>query len=394
MRSHGIVCWCVLSIALAMASAVHAAEIAPPGALNATSRPNANVSVEWTVSPDDNPEQQPKLVMGYRLKRQTGQGQFARIAEPEAGSRSFTDTTTVSGQTYVYRLTAVGPEGAESAPIESKPVLAALQLFNAKKTWFALILVALCATVVGFILAASMGRRLWIRPIAALQAVDEAVGRSTEMGRPCLFIAGIQDINDIQTVAGLTILSRVAKTAAEYQAEVEVPTSRSLVMTAARESMSAAYAAAGRPEDYNESAVYYLTDEQFAYVAGVTGSMLRQKPAACFYMGAFYAESLFLAETGNMIGAIQIAGTAEPAQIPFFVAACDYVLIGEEFFAASAYLSGEPHQLGSLKGQDVGKFAAAALIIIGCALATWQSVSPFSPMPAKAVQFLKETLLK
>jgi hypothetical protein len=87
-------------------------------------------------------------------------------------------------------------------------------------------------------------------------------------------------------------------------------------------------------------------------------------------MGSFFAESLILAETGNAVGAIQIAGTAQPAQLPFFVAACDYTLIGEEFFAASAYLSGEADQIGSLKGQDVGKLLVAAGILVGVAGAT------------------------
>ena len=49
----------------------------------------------------------------------------------------------------------------------------------------------------------------------------------------------------------------------------------------------------------------------------------------------------------------------------------DYTLIGEEFFAASAYLSGEKHQLGSLKGQDVGKVIGALLLIAGCLLTTF-----------------------
>jgi len=103
--------------------------------------------------------------------------------------------------------------------------------------------------------------------------------------------------------------------------------------------------------------------------------MVREKPAACFYMGAFYAESLILAETGNSIGAIQVAGTAMPAQLPFFVAACDYTLIGEEFFAASAYLSGSPEELGSLKGQDVGKVLVAVVLVVGCAIATLASLT-------------------
>ena len=116
--------------------------------------------------------------------------------------------------------------------------------------------------------------------------------------------------------------------------------------------------------------VHYLTDEQFGYVAGVNGMLLRDEPATCLYLGAFFAESLLLAETGNRIGAIQIAGTAMPSQLPFFVAACDYTLIGEELFAASAYLSKDPKQLGSLKGQDVGKLIVMATILIGSLVAT------------------------
>jgi len=92
-------------------------------------------------------------------------------------------------------------------------------------------------------------------------------------------------------------------------------------------------------------------------------------------MGAFYAESLILAETGNSIGAIQIAGTAMPAQLPFFVAACDYTLIGEELFAASAYLSKEPKLLGSLKGQDLGKAIILLAILVGIVMTSIGAIS-------------------
>ena len=102
--------------------------------------------------------------------------------------------------------------------------------------------------------------------------------------------------------------------------------------------------------------------------------MVRERPAAHIMMGYFYAESLLLTETGSTTGAIQIAGTAMPSQLPFFVAACDYTLIGEEFFAASAYLSGEPHQLASRKGQDVGKVIGGVLIVVGCLVASAASL--------------------
>jgi len=99
-----------------------------------------------------------------------------------------------------------------------------------------------------------------------------------------------------------------------------------------------------------------------------------------------------LAETGNSIGAIQIAGTAEPAQLPFFVAACDYTLIGEEFFAASAYLSGDPDQLGSLQGQDLGKFVVGTLLVWGSLCATLAVLIGW-PFP-EIVDYLRNTVLK
>ncbi|MBN2448428.1 MAG: hypothetical protein JXO22_17000 [Phycisphaerae bacterium] len=269
---------------------------------------------------------------------------------------------------YQYRLIPMANKEPFGEPLLSNETETRPQWFSGM--WFFIFLVVICSAVVYYIQQVKSGKDIYIRKIAGLEAVDEAVGRATEMGRPILFIPGIQDITDIQTVAGLIILGRVAQTAAEHDAVLEVPTSRSLVMTTARETVKTSYANAGRPDAYDEKRIYYTTDEQFAYVAAVTGVMVREKPATCFYMGAFYAESLILAETANTTGSIQIAGTAQPAQLPFFVAACDYTLIGEEFFAASAYLSGEPHQLGSLKGQDVGKIIVALFIVVGVILAT------------------------
>src|SRR5207253_4040581 len=100
------------------------------------------------------------------------------------------------------------------------------------------------------------------------------------------------------------------------------------------------------------------------------GIMLRKKPAANFFMGAYFAEALLLTETGASTGAIQIAGTDSDHQLPFFVTTCDYTLIGEELYAASAYLSREPVQVGTLRGQDIGKIIIMTSIVIGTLLAT------------------------
>tara|TARA_S200000501_G_C20863352_1_gene760830 strand:+ start:984 stop:1844 length:861 start_codon:yes stop_codon:yes gene_type:complete len=218
-------------------------------------------------------------------------------------------------------------------------------------------------TIKYFIQKAESGEEIYLRPLSALKAIEEAVGRATEMGKSVLFVPGISDMDQVETVSGMVVLGHVAGMTANYETGLNVPVSKAIVMEAAREACSESYLKAGRPDLFYDDMVHYVSEDQFAYAAGVNGIMLREKPAACFYQGKFYAESLIFAETGNSIGAIQIAGTGSQSQIPFFVTACDYTLIGEEFFTASAYLSGKPQMLGSIKGQDIVKLMVMVSII-------------------------------
>lgn len=374
------------------------AALAAPTGLKAVDHPNdvgTSVDLTWTLSVDDNARAQPRVVNGYEIYRSLVDGdEREMVGEVPYGVEKFTDQQCTAGVPYLFEIISVGTGEQRSEPARlAKPITPIRQWIDRSRAWFGVIVVLVCGAVILFTRLARFGKATYVREIAGLQAIDEAVGRATEMGRPCLFVPGLQDMNEIPTVAGINILARVARTVAEYDATLTVPTARSLVMTSARETVQASCLAAGRPEVYDENLVYYVSDEQFAYVAHLTGYMVRERPAACFYAGTFYAESLILAETGNSVGALQIAGTAEASQLPFFVAACDYTLIGEELFAASAYLSREPQQLGSLKGQDAGKLLAGALLIVGCALATWAALAGNGSPAESMLVFLKDTIL-
>ncbi len=387
------------------AAAATAAPPAPPASIRATDRPldgGHQIDLVWALSPDDTEEADHAAVVRYKIQRSGERiGRYTDVTTIQSDKAAFKKgeiklkiDKCLRGEEHWFRVVAIGPGDTESTAVRtSTAAVPTREWMDGTRIWLSIITAIVCGSVVLFIQLARSGRPLKLRKIAGLEAVDEAVGRATEMGRSVLFIPGIQDMNDIQTVAGLTVLSRVAKVAAEHDASLVVPTARSLVMTTARETVQAAFLAAGRPDAYSENSIYYVTDEQFGYVAAVAGYMVREKPAACFYMGSFFAESLILAETGNSVGAIQVAGTAQPAQLPFFVAACDYTLIGEEFFAASAYLSGEPEQLGSLKGQDVGKLVVGFLILLGCTLATLANVWPDADGIASALTYVTEHVL-
>ncbi len=227
------------------------------------------------------------------------------------------------------------------------------------------------ALVLGFMARARSGAKPFVRRIPGIDAIEEAIGRATEMGRPVLFVPGIQDIDEMQTVAGLVILESVARITAKYDTPIRVPVAYPIPFTIAQEMVRSGALAAGRPDRVDDDAVTFVSPEQFAYVAAITGIILRDRPAAHLYMGSFFGESLLLAETGFSTGAIQVAATANVHQLPFFVVACDYTLMGEELFAASAYLSGDPKLVGSLKGADLLKVAVVVFVLLGCTLETF-----------------------
>ena len=335
------------------------------------------ILINWNVSTDDEGLRRVSTYIIYRAE--TADGPFTEIGDAVQGNTRYVDNAASPGVDFYYKVAAVrkfiGPDGsAQKAASESAvvgPIQSSAQWFDFQRINVFIGVILLCVLIVYFISQAKAGKALFIRKIAGLEAVDEAVGRATEMGKKIFYVPGTQDMDNVQTIAGVTILGRVAELAAQYETWLEVPVSRSLVLVTAKEIVKEAYSKAGRPDAFNEDQVHYLTDDQFGYAAGIDGMVVREKPATIFLMGAFYAEALILAETGNSIGAIQIAGTGMPSQLPFFVAACDYTLIGEELFAASAYLSREPKLLGSLKGQDMGKALILLALIVGVLLETF-----------------------
>jgi hypothetical protein len=234
---------------------------------------------------------------------------------------------------------------------------------------FPLVALLVCwGSVYYFIDRGRKGSAPELRRIAGLDALDEAIGRSTEMGKPIFFSPGrgnLASSSAADTVAGIDILGHVALGTARYNCGLIVAVSEANVFPIAEEVVRTSYQTANAIQHYRSDMVQFLSPEQFAYAAASLGIMTREKVGAAVMMGFFQAESLMLAEGAAQVGAIAIAGCSRLFQIPFFVAACDYTLIGEELLAGGAYLSKDPIQTGGLVGQDFAKMFAVVLLILG-----------------------------
>ncbi len=244
----------------------------------------------------------------------------------------------------------------------------------------------LSAVILAFVIVAQLqGKGPSIRRIAGLNAIDEAIGRATEMGRTVLMVPGIDGLT-IPTLQAMSIFGYITRKIASFGNQCVMTTADSSVTGVAREVIREAYVDAGRPELFNSEDVRFLSDSQFSFASGVAGLISREKPAASFLFGAFYAESLIITEVGQRSGAIQVAGTSQTTQLPFFIVTCDYVILGDEFYAASAYISRSPTLLGSIVGQDYCKLLFLVAIIAGALAATaLQYLGPHPPEILKIV---------
>ncbi|PKN70901.1 MAG: hypothetical protein CVU50_10645 [Candidatus Cloacimonetes bacterium HGW-Cloacimonetes-3] len=226
-------------------------------------------------------------------------------------------------------------------------------------------------------------KEVYIRPIAGLHEIDNAIGRATEMGRPIMFVPGWGSLGDVCTIASMMILSQIAKKAAEFDIRIISPHCDYLVLPMAQEIVQSAFSEVGRSDAFDQNDIFYVSGDQFPFCAGVNGITVRERVATVFYMGYFNAEALLLTETGNQAGAIQIAATDAITQIPFFITTCDYTLIGEEFYAASAYLSRNPELVSMLKAQDYFKLIMVIVMVIGTVLSTLHITTYINAFPVE-----------
>jgi hypothetical protein len=220
--------------------------------------------------------------------------------------------------------------------------------------------------IIFFLWRARRGKIPYVRRIGGVSALEEAVGRATEMGKPVVFAMGGTDIMNIMTHAALAVMGHVARLTARlrtrFVALVRVPNVYPVVEEVVRE----AYKIEGVLDEFNaEEQVRFVTSDSVVYAMSVARFIEENQAGCALFIGQFDFTSLLMTEPGANMGVIQIAGDPFLPQIPFFVCTCDYTIIGEEYFAAGAYVSPDPTMRGTLVSQDLIKVVFALLMIIG-----------------------------
>ena len=207
----------------------------------------------------------------------------------------------------------------------------------------------------------------YIRRVAAIDAVDDAIGRATELGKPIIFSPGIGTLGT-WAIAAISVLSYVARACARNDIRLLVPLGGNTNYTTqelAREVVQNQYTLEGKPERYNPEDMPFLSARQFAWATSYVGMIIRHRPAANIQTGTQWGTAVYMAEVAMNVGALQISSTTYISNIACLAVTSDYIMIGEEALAAGAYLSKDKVQIASIKTQDVMKFVEIAVLIVG-----------------------------
>ena len=236
-------------------------------------------------------------------------------------------------------------------------------------------LFTICAIIYYFIQRSRNGNAPNIRPLPAINALKEAVGRAEEQGKMVHFTTGLSGLEtDLapQTIAGLSIMQRVARICGELSVPIRYTASRSYMIPIAEDIIRSGYSHSAVEPPFSDTVVY-VGENQSAFQASVVSYLMTGKAAVNMMFGGVMAEAINTLGAGAVAGCMQFAGTARMFYFPFIALLCDYSLIGEELFAAASTVTGNDVEKGTIKGQDISKFLIIALLSLGILLTTMGS---------------------
>jgi hypothetical protein len=232
-----------------------------------------------------------------------------------------------------------------------------------------LIIAASSGLLVWLTRRAAMGSPVGLRPLAGYDAVREQVGRAVESGRgvhASLGWASLSGRNSPASLAGLNILDALAGDACASDVPPLVTVGDGTLLVGAQDSLRGAYAAALRSGRYSGRTVHFVAGEGFAYAfaAGVTDLLSQEQLASSILAGHFGAEVAVIGEAAARAGLQQVVASDDPQALAAALPMAGQLIVGEELFAAGAYLQGAPAQLASVQVQDALRLFAAAAIVL------------------------------
>jgi hypothetical protein len=234
-------------------------------------------------------------------------------------------------------------------------------------------LVLFVALLYYFSLRARSGKVPTLRRIRAFETLKGLPGRAIENGGSLHLALGSGSVVNETTadsLAGLNVLNYLGEQAAATGESPTVTMADPMLMVLAQNTLRAAHNQDTERAEEAYRRVQWVAPQPAAYAAGVMGQLTLDKVEANVMVGSFGDEYLLIGEQAVQQGIPQVGGASQPTTLPFVYVTTPDGLMGEEIYAAGAYLQNHPTHLASLVTQDAMRWLIGLTILGGIIWAT------------------------
>lgn len=222
-----------------------------------------------------------------------------------------------------------------------------------------LVVLVVALVVLAVVLLSRAARRATLRPIAAYEVVAQAPTRAAESDLPIhvgLGSGAVGGEDALQTAAAIQTVRYLIGGGAAGASRT--------VLTAGDGTVAAAAMGVVDANPYAEAETLFAGPDPMAYAAGAKAMAPTEPMATNVLLGQFGDEGLWLAGALGSGMRPPVGGTAEPSAAALMYAALDDAVIGEEVYAAGAYL-GDQNQVASLVAVDLLRWLGVVAIVVG-----------------------------
>ena len=236
-----------------------------------------------------------------------------------------------------------------------------------------IILLAFLVLFLLFFYRVKAGHIPQLRRIQGFDLIESFSSRTIETGRPLHISLGLGSTVNATTadsLAGLSTLKHMARQGAVTGVSPIVSMADPTVMLFAQNSLRAAHGEDVYGAKNALRHVRWIAPQPAAYAAGVMSLLNMDHAGANVMVGQFGDEYLLMGEAAVRDEIAHVGGTSNPNTLPYIYVSAQETLLGEEIYAAGAYLQKEPTYLGGLLAQDTIRWTVAALMLGGVVLAS------------------------
>jgi hypothetical protein len=210
-----------------------------------------------------------------------------------------------------------------------------------------------------------------LRLIEAYERLNRSVGLAVENGTRLHISLGRGNFFTARggsALAGLAMLRRLAERTSMSDRPPIVTSGDASLAILSQDTLQSGYRAAGAEDQYRFSTGRLTGLTPFSYAAGTIPTIHDENVSANIILGDLGTESALLAEASDRENTSLIAASDNLSAQSVFYASAQEPLIGEELFAAGAYVgAGASHQ-ASLNVQDILRWLIILAILIGAGL--------------------------